>query len=76
MGQVFLRVLSFPTVSVLVTVCCYIMMLQLLRLYSVGDSAGLSVVHLWGDPDSESRVKGEGKGKGHPRTGHEAPDGE
>jgi len=36
---------------------CYIMMLQLLRLYSVGVSAGLDMGHLWKDPDRDNRGK-------------------
>ena len=27
-------------------------------------------------PRNEKNVKGKGKGKGHPRTGHEGPEGE
>ena len=50
------------------------MMLQLLRLYSVGGSAGLNMVRLWEEPDRDNR--GKVKGKVHSRTGHEGPEGE
>jgi hypothetical protein len=70
LGQVFLRVLSLSSVSIVTDSVSHSDAADAKVIeYSVGDSAGLDLERLWEDPDRDNR--GKGKGTVHPRTGHE-----